>query len=115
MMRARAAMGFLLLLVALLIVGCRSPLYLEELEGMYLVEVREGGDVAIGDDFAAYQLVKDIQPPTSRSVPITRRIRTGRLKVVGFLDSVHAILKLVDGSVEAGMRLERTAPDETKN
>lgn len=105
--------GGLCLVALSIFMGCRTPLYLEELEGQYLVEVGERGDIAIGDEFTAYQLVKKAQPLSPRSAPqASRRVNTGKLRVVGYLDNGHVILKLIDGYVEPGMRLERTARSE---
>jgi hypothetical protein len=107
---ARIVLGILSIVQVWSAIGCRTPLYLEEWEGQYLVEVRERGDIALGDEFAAYELVKKVQPLSPRSAPpASRRVNKGKLRVVGFLDNVHVVLELVDGYVEPGMKLERTA------
>ena len=106
---ARMLAGVLCLFALSIIMGCRTPLYLEELEGQYFVEVRDRGDIAIGDEFEAYQVVKKVQSLSHRSAPeASRRVNKGKLRVVGFLDNRHVILKLVEGYVEPGMKLERT-------
>ena len=107
---ARIVLGILSIVQVWSAIGCRTPLYLEEWEGQYLVEVRERGDIALGDEFTAYELVKKVQPLSPRSAPqASRRVNKGKLRVVGFLDNIHVVLELVGGYAEPGMKLERTA------
>ena len=99
-----------LLLLALLS-GCSSAYQVEVVDGEALLEFSKGDAVKVGDMFVLY--ASSQAPPSKRRTP-RKRIRTNvcRVRVTKLPDDTHALVVVVEGKIEPGLKAEKIEKSE---
>jgi hypothetical protein len=90
----------------LLLSGCSSAYRLEIIESTTYLEFSKGDEIKVGDVFVLYKFSK--VPASGRYAPPKEvRKNVGRIRVTEIADDIHALVALLEGDLEPGLKVEK--------
>ncbi len=96
------------MLAALLsIPGCGTTYQIEFVEGDTYLEFSKGDDVKVGDVFTLYTTSTVRHSAGRHAPPRYKKVIVGRVQVTKIADETHAVVVMLEGRIEPGLKAEK--------